>query len=174
MSQRLRPLVLRLAEPARRRVAGTKIVDRVNERVASSFRLLTPAHEELPDFDSLGLRMFEIESVCAVYGIDGLARRIPTRAEQAADLHQIAWHGSALADIDCAADHPRREHLLLDAALFNLAVALTDSLVDDDPSAGAGAARALAPEKLERRLLAPANRLAAITSDERGLDAFYG
>jgi hypothetical protein len=165
---------LRLAEPARGRVAGERILKQVDERVASAFRALVPAPEQLPQLDSLGLDDAAIEAACARYGIDGLVARIPSRAETAGDLHHIAWHGSALADIGCPAEHPLREQLLLDAALFNLAVALTDSLVDEDPRAGARAGRALSPHSLERRLRDPHDAQAAIVGDEPGLEALFG
>jgi hypothetical protein len=174
INQRLRPLVLRLAEPARGRVAGARIHGRVAARVAGTYATLGPAPERTPDYDDLGLPAGEIEAACAVYGIDGLVERMPSRADTAADLHHIAWHGSALADVGCPADHPLRERLLLDGALFNVAVALTDSLVDEDPRAGMRAARVLSPHALERRLRAPGDPQAAIAGDEPGLEPLYG
>jgi hypothetical protein len=165
---------LRLAEPARERVAGERILEHVDERVASAFRARAPAADELPTPDSLGLGDAEIEAACARYGIDDLLPRVPSRAETPGDLHHIAWHGSALADIGCPTDHPLRERLLLDAALFNLAVALTDSLVDEDPRAGARAGRVLNPPSLERRLRAPRDPRAAIVGEEPGLQALFG
>jgi hypothetical protein len=174
INQRLRPLVLRLAEPARGRVAGAKIHERVAARVASTYATLAPAPEQTPEYDGLGLPAGEIEAACALYGIDGLVERMPSRADTAADLHHIAWHGSALADIGCPADHPLREGLLLDGALFNLAVALTDSLVDEDPRAGMRAARVLSPQALERRLRAPGDPRVAIAGEEPDLEPLYG
>ena len=165
---------MRLAEPARERVAGEKILEQVDERVAAAFAALVPAPEQLPEHDSLGLGAAEIEAACARYGIDALVPRIPSRAETPGDLHHIAWHGSALADIGCPAAHPLREQLLLDAALFNLAVALTDSLVDEDPRAGARAGRVLSPRKLERRLREPREPQAAIVGEEPALEALFG
>jgi hypothetical protein len=165
---------LRLAEPARERVAGAKILKQVDERVASTFRALVLAPEQLPQQDSLGLGEAEIEAACARYGIDELVPQIPSRAQTAGDLHHIAWHGSALADVGCPADHPLREQLLLDGALFNLAVALTDSLVDEDPHTGARAGRVLSPPSLERRLRAPSDPQAAIAGEEPGLEALFG
>ena len=165
---------MRLAEPARERVAGARILEQVDERVASAFRALVPAPEQLPQLDSLGLDEAAIEAACARYGIDGLVPRIPSRAETAGDLHHIAWHGSALADVGCPAEHPLREQLLLDGALFNLAVALTDSLVDEDPHAGARAGRVLSPRTLERRLREPHDPRAAIVGEEPGLEALFG
>ncbi len=173
MRRRLRPLILLLAEPVRRRVAGAKLRKDVGDRLASAFRCLAPAAEQLPAFDSLGLPIADIESACARYSFDELVQRIPGRGNTAAHLHLIAWHGSALADIGCPPEHPLRRRLLLDAALFNLAVALTDSLVDDDPPAGARAARVLSPQKLERRLHAPEDDGAAIPAGEDGLDLLY-
>jgi hypothetical protein len=171
INQRLRPLVLRLAEPARGRVAGARIVDRVAACVASTYAALAP--EQIPDYDGLGLPAAEIEAACTLYRIDGLVERMPSRADTAADLHHIAWHGSALADIGCPADHPLREELLLDGALFNLAVALTDSLVDEDPYAGIRAAHVLHPRVLERRLREPGDPRAAIAGEEPDLEPLY-
>jgi hypothetical protein len=165
---------LRLAEPARGRVAGAKIHERVAARVTSTYTTLAPAPEQTPDYNDLGLPPGEIEAACALYGIDDLVARMPSRADTAADLHHIAWHGSALADIGCPADHPLRERLLLDGGLFNLAVALTDSLVDEDPRAGMRAARVLSPQALERRLREPGDPRAAIAGDEPDLEPLYG
>jgi hypothetical protein len=172
MHWRLRPLIVRLAKPAHRRVAGAELREDVSERVASSFRAFAPAPAETPDFESLGLADSDIEAACAHHGVDVLAQRIRGRGPTAAHLHHIAWHGSALADIGCPAEHPSRERLLLDAALFNLAVALTDSLVDDETHTGARAAEVLHPEKLRERLLHPADQAYAIAGESE-LAAFY-
>jgi hypothetical protein len=144
----------------------------VTERVASSFRALAPAPMETPDFESLGLTDSAVQEACASHGVDMLAQRIRGRGPTAAHLHQIAWHGSALADIGCPAEHPSRERVLLDAALFNLAVALTDSLVDDEAHTGAQAAEVLRPERLRARLLHPADQTFAIAGGGE-LAAFY-
>ncbi len=155
-------------------MAGARIHKRVGARVASAYAALAPAAELTPEFDGLGLPATEVEAACARYRIDGLVQRMPSRADTAADLHHIAWHGSALADVGCPADHPLRERLLLDGALFNLAVALTDSLVDEDPYAGMRAARVLSPQALERRLRAPGDPHAAIAGEEPDLEPLYG
>jgi hypothetical protein len=146
----------------------------VTRRLAGSFRLLVSPDEQIPSFDSLGLPIGDIEAACERYGVDGLVRRIHGRGDTAAHLHRIAWHGSALVDIGCPSDHPARERLLLDGALFNLAVALTDSLVDDEPETGALAASVLHPERLARRLAAPHDPLAAIDSADSELAALFG
>jgi hypothetical protein len=172
MHRRLRPLIVRLAKPAHRRVAGAELRKDVSERVAVSFRALAPAATETPAFESLGLADSDIEAACARHGVDVLAQRIRGRGPTAAHLHHIAWHGSALADIGCPPEHPSRERLLLDAALFNLAVALTDSLVDDEAHTGAQAAEVLRPERLRERLLNPADQSYAIVGDGE-LAAFY-
>jgi hypothetical protein len=172
MHRRLRPLIARLAEPAHRRVAGAELRKDVSERVASSFRALALTSTETPDFESLGLADSAIEEACARHGVDMLAQRIRGRGPTAAHLHHIAWHGSALADIGCPAEHPSRERLLLDAALFNLAVALTDSLVDDEAHTGAQAAEVLRPERLRERLLHPADP-SFVIAGEGELAAFY-
>jgi hypothetical protein len=157
-------------------VAGAKLRERVDVRLASSFGLSVSPEpdEDTPSFEALGLPFSDVEAACGRYGVDGLVRPIQGRGATAQHLHRIAWHGSALADIGCPPDHPARERLLLDAALFNLAVALTDSLVDDDPQAGALAARVLAPERLARRLSGPHDPQATIDSPESDLNALYG
>jgi hypothetical protein len=174
-SARLRPLLKRrlVSRAVRRRVAGTKLRERVTGRLTAAFGLSIEPSEQLPSFESLGLPIAEIEGACGRYNIDGLVRRIHGRGATAAHLHRIAWHGSALADIGCAPDHPARKRLLLDGALFNLAVALTDSLADDDPRAGALAARVLDPERLARRLSAPQDPQAAIDSPGSDLAVLY-
>jgi hypothetical protein len=173
MHRRLRPLIVRLAEPAHRRVAGAELRKDVSERVESSFRALAPPATETPAFESLGLTNSDIEEVCARHGIDVLVQRIRGRGPTAAHLHRIAWHGSALADIGCPAEHPSRERILCDAALFNLAVALTDTLVDDEVHTGAQAGEVLRPERLRARLLHPTEQAYAIAGDGE-LAAFYG
>jgi len=141
--------------------------------VASALDALVPSSAPVPELDSLGLAAETIEAACAQTGVDGLVERIHGRGPTAAHLHVIAWHGSALADVGCAPARAHRDELLLDCALFNLAVALTDSLVDDEAAAGARAARALAPQKLARRLHAPHDPDAAIAAGGDGLDAFF-
>ncbi|HUB74874.1 MAG TPA: hypothetical protein VL979_12675 [Solirubrobacteraceae bacterium] len=163
-----------LAEPARKRVVGPKVQEAVDGGVTSVLDALVPHSEAVPELDSLGLSDEEVQAACAGHGVDGLVERIHGRGPTDAHLHVIAWHGSALADIGCPATQPQRRELLLDCALFNLAVALTDSLVDDEAPTGARAARALAPAKLARRLRAPSDPEAAIageTGDQ--LDAFF-
>jgi hypothetical protein len=155
-----RRLLRRLAEPARRWGAG--LYARVAQRLCEQLQTLAP--ENTAEQSSLGLDEAEIEAACAEHGVAALLERISGRGATPAHLQRIAWHGSALADIACPDQHPLREQALLDAALFNLAVALTDSLVDDEPGAGARAGRALAPDRLRRRLSQPLDRDAALGS----------
>jgi hypothetical protein len=161
-----------LAEPARK--AGVRLRASVSERLARSLHELALTSQPLAELPSLGLDVAEIQTACAHYGVDAIVERIRGRGTTAAHLHHIAWHGSALADIGCPPDHPARERLLMDAALFNLAVALTDSLVDDEPQLGAQAGRVLAPDALSARLRSPEDPSAAIAGGERELAAVYG
>jgi hypothetical protein len=172
MGRPLRPLILWLLAPARR--GRSRLLAYVSMRLANTLRQLAPTAEQTPELTSLGLDMQEIELACARYRVDGLVQRIDGRGPTAAHLHRIAWHGSAIADIACPPEYPAREQLLLDAALLNLAVALTDSLVDEQAPVGAHAGRVLDPEKLERRLHAPADPHTAIGDSEHDLEAFYG
>lgn len=141
--------------------------------LASTLARLGPPTERVPEFADLGLKIAEIERACAAYRLEQTAQRIGGRGRSAPQLHRIAWHGSALADIGCPAGHPARSGVLIDAALFNLAVALTDSLVDDEPSIGARVAGELDPRRLARRLDAPADPSAAIRGTDASLAGFY-
>lgn len=127
----------------------------------------------VPDVESLGLSEAEIAAEDARWGTEALARRISGRGSTAAHLHRIAWHGSALADIGCPPGSVARTDALLDAALFNLAVALTDSVVDDEPHAAGTAAEVLDPDGLRRRLLAPTDPRASIAGEADGLGGLY-
>jgi hypothetical protein len=161
-----RRLLRRLAEPARR--WGARLHARVAQRLCEQLSALAPRQTTKPS--SLGLDDAEIEAACTDHGVAALLERISSRGATTAHLHRIAWHGSALADIACPVAHPLREQALLDAAFFNLAVALTDSLVDDEPEAGARAGRTLAPDRLERRLMQPSGSDAALGADGDGSD----
>jgi hypothetical protein len=159
-------LLRRLAEPARR--WGARLHARVAKRLCEQLSALTP--EQTTEPPRLGLDDAEIEAACAQHGVVALRERISSRGATTAHLQRIAWHGSALADIACPVAHPLRERVLLDAALFNLAVALTDSLVDDEPDAGARAGRTLAPDLLERRLMQSSGTDAALGGGDESSD----
>jgi hypothetical protein len=176
----------RAVEPARARIGGAALRAQVSEQLGEQLgRLLQaqlapteqlaqrqpppPTQLPVPAYEELGLPLRRIESECADYDLAAVALRVSARGATAEHLHLIARHGSALADIGCAPGREDRDQLLLDAAIFNLAVALIDSLVDEDAPAGASVARVLSPELVARRLLAPDDPGGVVpTSDSLG------
>ncbi|WP_239405179.1 hypothetical protein [Frankia sp. Cj3] len=101
----------------------------------------------------LGLDESALHTLAYEFHFDALASAIPTRGDRAR-LVEIAWFGSAVADIASAGADAWHDGALRDGALFNLGVALVDSVLDDrhDARARALAAR-LAPEQLRGCLL---------------------
>jgi hypothetical protein len=97
----------------------------------------------------LGLDGEQLDLLAVEHDFAELARLSPERGD-AARLREIAWFGSAVADIASSGD----DAVLRTGGLFNLAVALVDSVVDhrrDDRLASL--AVALAPSALRSRLL---------------------
>jgi hypothetical protein len=89
----------------------------------------------------------------------------------AMELREIAWWGSALADIASeAAAQPRDEDVLSDAALFNLGVALFDGVVDHAPERIPAIAESLSPVRLRQKLERPSDPDAALTCADPQLE----
>jgi hypothetical protein len=163
VDSRLRSAARRAVEPVRARIGGAELRAQVSEQLGQLLQAqlepaqlpVPPADLPVPAYGELGLPLRTIEAECADYDLAALALRVSARGSTAEHLHLIARHGSALADVGCAPAREDRDQLLLDAAIFNLAVALIDSLVDEDAPAGAGVARVLSPDLVSRRLRAP-------------------
>jgi len=100
----------------------------------------------------LGLARERLDQLALEHDFADLAARYPSRGDEAR-LRQLAWLGSAFADAATPHDHPQREQVLREAALFNLAIALFDTVIDDVIlEERAGLLRALHPDKLVLRL----------------------
>lgn len=100
----------------------------------------------------LGMEMPELRALADQLELERIAREVPARGD-VERLIQIAWYGSAFADIACPGEHPHRAAALRDGALFNLGIALVDSIVDDRRDARRDVlARALSPFSLRARL----------------------
>jgi len=85
-------------------------------------------------------------------------------------LRRLAWWGSALADIGCAAgSRGREDDLLADAARFYVAVALFDHVVDDAPDRSIALARPLEPSRLRLKLERPTDPEARLVCPAPGL-----
>jgi hypothetical protein len=118
--------------------------------------------------EPLGLSDAALAQLSTAYGFTDLARRFPSRGD-IRDLRRVAWYGSALADIGCRPGTAGRADVLRTGALFNVAVALADTVVDDYPETLRRAQGVPHPAALERRLFQPLDRQAALTSPDPAL-----
>jgi hypothetical protein len=134
-----------------------RVGSRGRTRVAVMRKVLDNVHlsERVP----LGFDEVQLERLAARHDFDRLARLIPDRGD-AHRLREIAWFGSAVADIASSGTGAARANLVAhdaaieSGALFNLAVALVDSVVDGHRDERAANLRAsLAPEALRSRLV---------------------
>ncbi|RYY57402.1 MAG: hypothetical protein EOO09_02800 [Chitinophagaceae bacterium] len=92
---------------------------------------LAPAgnHESL----QTGLGHSELCRFAQQYRLHEIATAIPHRGD-VEDLMVIAWFGSAIADLGCYDSGEKRDRILQEGALFNLAVALFDTVMDEMPA----------------------------------------
>jgi hypothetical protein len=100
-----------------------------------------------------GLNDAELEMLATRHQFDRIASQFPTRGD-AVGLRRIARFGSQLASIACRAAGLQPEPpILIEGALFNLAVALFDTIVDDQRLRIGEAAVGLAPVIIRRHLV---------------------
>ena len=126
-----------------------------------------------PD-DGLGLSDERLLGLAAEYHFGTVAGCF-RRAGGPLELRQVAWWGSALADIACAAAARRRDDdLLADAALFHLAVALFDQIVDDQPDRSGTLAESVDPSRLRLKLESPSAPDARLHCNDPELDLIVG
>jgi hypothetical protein len=152
---------------------GAPLERRVRRRLEVSLHDAIGDTATLPELARLGLDADRLEELCAAHGAAALANQIGQRGATAAHLQRIAWHGSALADLGCPPDSPERIAILEDCALFNLAVALTDSVVDDHGPAARQTALLLSPDRLRRRLAAPQDAAATLADPGNALATLF-
>ena len=71
--------------------------------------------------------------LAGVIGNDRLSRLSSQFHNRGSRQHllNIAWYGSVIADVSCGVSDPNRECILREGALFNLAVALYDTTVEE-------------------------------------------
>jgi hypothetical protein len=119
--------------------------------------------------NSLGLSAEELGAMATAFDFAGLAATFPSRGD-VQRLRQIAWFGSALGDVACAERCERDEDVLLDAAIFNLAVALFDTAVDDQPSLLPALTNTLNPTVLRSVLVGDPTEKATPLGDQRGIE----
>lgn len=119
--------------------------------------------------NSLGLSAERLDAMAATFDLGRLAAMFPSRGDSQR-LRQIAWFGSALGDIACAERCERDEDVLLDAAIFHLAVALFDTAVDDQPSLLPALTASLNPTALRSVLLSDRTEKAAPLEERSGIE----
>lgn len=117
----------------------------------------------------LGLSAERLDAMATTFDFARLAARFPSRGD-VQRFRQIAWFGSALGDIACAEHCDRDEDVLLDAAIFNLAVALFDTAVDDQPSLLPALASAVHPTALRSELFGDRTEKAAPLDEHRSIE----
>ena len=118
-------------------------------------------HSDLP----LGLSAGALRSTADRFAFAELAAAFPSRGDRTR-LEQIAWFGSALGDIACAVEGTRDDDVLSDAALFNVAVALFDTVADDQPHLLSRLVATVHPDALRPILLGADGRAADASESE--------
>jgi hypothetical protein len=106
-----------------------------------------PAPSTMVAGRDVGLSADGLQRLAAEWQFGSFGDAFPTRSG-ADRLSRIAWFGAVLADISCSPACDERDQVLREGALFNLAVALFDTVADDQPSRLAATAKALQPELL--------------------------
>ncbi len=133
-------------------------------------RLSAPASDFPRREERLGLHEADLASLAVRCRFGRLAEHFRSEGGPA-ELREIAWWGSALADIATeAAAQPRNDDLLTDAAFFNLGVALFDGVVDNAPARIPAIAESLSPTRLRRKLARPLDPEAALSCAEPDLE----
>ena len=133
---------------------------------ADGVRFSAPASDFPRREERLGLHEADLASLAVRCRFGRLAEHFRSEGGPA-ELREIAWWGSALADIATeAAAHPRNDDLLTDAAFFNLGVALFDGVVDNAPARIPAIAKSLSPTRLRRKLARPLDPEAALSCAE--------
>lgn len=90
------------------------------------------------------------------YQLHEVARAIPHRGD-VEDLMVVAWFGSAIADLGCYDSGKKRDQILQEGALFNLAIALFDTVIDEMPEKKGLLKSAVNIALIRGRLWNPAN-----------------
>lgn len=81
-------------------------------------------------------------------------------------LKRIAWYGSALSDINTEEGLEHSNRVLTEGALFNVAVALFDTIIDDMPAKKQRLMQSINLPCIEKRLHYPQNETFALKNEE--------
>lgn len=141
-------------------------------------RIVERLRDDVPELgpvcgESLGFNATELSAFSRAYDLDAIARRITWRGD-VDRLRSIAWWGSALGDVASGERRLERTSTLAEAAAFNLAVALFDSVVERGRESSTQLTTALAPDRIRHRLLRPSDEGSRIACRDATLDLVAG
>jgi hypothetical protein len=94
--------------------------------VAAALRARLPAVRAV----HLGMKSEQVRALASDHGFSALACRYPSRGG-VDRLCELAWLGTVFVDIGMDDTHPERDVVMREAALFNVAIALFDTVIDD-------------------------------------------
>jgi len=118
--------------------------------------------------EAVGFSADQLSDLDRRFNFGTLQAHFPERGSRSL-LRRIAWFGSALADVACPTVGESRHETMEMGALFNLAVALFDSVVDGRPRLKRSLFRALEVPKMVARLRGPNDEATRIRSAEHPL-----
>lgn len=118
--------------------------------------------ERVPDRKAVGLFSRELSSLSEDYSFSRISRAFRPRGT-ADELLRIAWLGSVLGDIASGGPGDDWTEIATEAALFNLGVALFDTVVDESQGKVPRLAEALRPGRLSQRLSNPSDPESALS-----------
>lgn len=119
---------------------------------------------------SLGLQHSELELLSERHYFKQLSSDFSTRGDENR-MKEIAWFGSVIGDIFCPAYTEDKMSVLREAAVFNVAVALFDTVVDDlSQEKLAILAGAITPSRMVERIEHPMETTFALHSSDQSLN----
>jgi hypothetical protein len=139
---------------------------RLGSAGAARLRILETVRRESPEvWDTavtpIGLTPDQLVAFSARHELPCMANYTALRGDTR-KLESIAWWGSAIADVVMVSHSAVRVRAMEEAAAFNLAVALFDSVVEHETRSAQQLMSALAPDRMRRRLDHPAESGAAL------------
>lgn len=137
---------------------------------AERLLILEAVRRESPDVwdvasTQLGLTPDQLADFSTRHDLQGMAECTASRGDTR-NLEDIAWWGSAIADVLMVHPMTPEVRVLEEAAAFNLAVALFDSVVEHGTESARQLISALAPDRLRWRLERPAELVAALECND--------
>ena len=114
--------------------------------------------------EQIGLNKEKLISLSRRYNFPLISQYYPSRGDTES-LLRIAWWGSAWGDVACVENHKSSYLVLEESALFNLAIALFDTVVDEYPDLKSEITKTINPVRIRRRLYQPDKKCSALICD---------